>query len=310
MNDIPVIDFNNFLNGDSQQQQKVSAELLEAIQKYGFVYLKNFGISNDQIENMFNLSKRFFESSIETKLTAKKNHETFCGYSQTEEEKLSNERPGDLKESFMIKQNGTPWPNAEPHLKDFKSTMLEFHESCFKLAHDIIKSLLLGLNVNQSIFDQAFNGECTVLRLLHYPPVLNEIQPNQLRCGEHTDYGSISFLFQDDVGGLEIKTKENKWLAVPAMEDTILVNIGDCIELWTNGFLKATPHRVVNPNRDRQHLSRYSTAFFFDPDLGVGLKSLQEFSGLNYVPKYTSKTYGEHVFNKFNDSYGDFKRKI
>ncbi len=180
MNNIPIIDFGQYLNEEESKKLQVSKELLDAIQTYGFVYLKNFGISNDLIKKMFELSKAFFKLPDEIKQTAAKSHETFCGWSKIEEEKLAADRPGDLKESFMIKQFGTPWPIT---LSDFKQTMLDFHAQCYSLAFNIFKSIMLGLNVNPNLFETSFNGECTVLRLIHYPAFkFKKITDNQLRC--------------------------------------------------------------------------------------------------------------------------------
>jgi len=86
--------------------------------------------------------------------------------------------------------------------------------------------------------------------------------PNQLRCAEHSDYGACTLLFQDEVGGLEIKTKQSQWLSAPYVPDTIVINIGDCMEMWTNGYLTSTPHRVINPVGEHKNLSRYYTIDF------------------------------------------------
>ena len=201
MNKIPIIDFMSYLNGDFDEKLKVSKEILAAIKTYGFVYLKNYGISKSVIENMFNLSKEFFKLPIDVKQLVKKSPVTFCGYDQIEVEKLSTERPGDLKESYMIKQDGTPWPTTDTNsnLINFKETILDFHKKCYELGFDIFRSIMLGLGIDPCLFDDKFSGECTTLRLLHYPPLPEQIHSNQIRCGEHTDYGGVSFLFQDSV---------------------------------------------------------------------------------------------------------------
>ena len=174
------------------------------------------------------------------------------------------------------------------------------------------KMLLKGLGLEENIFDQNFNGECTVLRLIHYPPTLKPILPNQLRCGEHSDYGALTILFQDPAGGLEIKTRQDEWLPAPYIPNTVIINIGDCMEMWTNGFLKSTPHRVVNPQIEKMGMPRYSTAFFFDPNLDCELKCFKKFEEVNDT-KFTSKTYRNHVFKIFDETYPEsnhFKEKI
>lgn len=315
---IPVIDFQNFLTGDDTQKLTVAKQFTEACRTFGFAYLKNYGIKPAKVDHMFQNSKNFFDCDLEIKKSAPKDHVTFTGYDELETEKLSADRPGDLKESFMIKQVGTPWPKSD--METFKKEMLEFHSECYSVADKFVKALLLGLDIDESTFHPKFGGECTVLRLLHYPPTLRPILANQLRCAEHTDYGAVTLLFQDPVGGLEIKTSDNdEWLPAAYMPDTVIVNIGNCMEMWTNGYLRSTPHRVVNPSGEQMSLSRYSSAFFFDPDFECELKSLDKFKGLKNELKslmgdLRAKNYKEYVTKVFDATYPnsghDFESKM
>jgi isopenicillin N synthase-like dioxygenase len=183
-NAIPIVDFEGYLNGDTNVKLRVSKELIHAMQSCGFVYLKNFGIKNEEVAEIFKLSKDFFQLPNQLKASVKKSHETFCGYDQIELEKLSEDRTADYKESYMVKQNGTPWPLfGENNL--FKEKMLAFHKKCFNLGFSIFTSILSGLEVDPILFDNQFSkGECTILRLLHYPPLPESAPLNQLWCGE------------------------------------------------------------------------------------------------------------------------------
>ena len=128
---------------------------------------------------------------------------------------------------------------------------------------------------------------------------------------KHTDYGAITILFQNSVGGLEIQNQNKSWIPAPIIEDTVLVNIGDCMEMWTSGYLKATPHRVVSSNEeDKKSLARYSIVFFFQPDLSCKLTPFQKFQDLIYEKKHLSKIYGEHANNKYNYSYSGFNEQV
>jgi isopenicillin N synthase-like dioxygenase len=265
--EISIVDFEGYLNGDEATKTHVAKQLLAALKSCGFVYLENFGITPTEVEQMFAMSKKFFDSSFDLKQSVKKSHTSFCGYDKLEFEKLSKDRPADYKESYMIKQTETPWPQLSDSAdQQFKQTMLSFHKKCLNLSLSILHAILLSLDIaDPTLFDDKFKSEQnTILRLLHYPPMPQPRPDNQLRCAEHTDYGAVSFLFQDSVGGLEIKTLQNKWLPAPPIQNTILVNLGDCIEMWTHGFLRASPHRVVNTDLiEKKRLARYSTAFFF-----------------------------------------------
>ena len=275
MKEIPIIDFGEFLNEPDEHRKKIASKnLINAFKTYGFVYLKNFNISQDLISQLFAYNKQFFDKPIEYKNSVKKSFETFCGYDAFLDEKLSESSKGDLKESFMFNENGTPWPHD---WKDFKEFSLLFHSKCKQLAFKILESIANGLDLDRNVFKSKYtNSECTVMRLLHYPPIPEQIAEKQVRCGEHSDYGSVSILFQDSVGGLEIKTRDDEWIPAPFIENTVLINVGQAMETWTNGCLTATPHRVVNPVDERMFKSRYSNAFFCDPDLDTQIICIDE----------------------------------
>ncbi len=301
MDCIPIVDFNDFLHGTIDDRERVSKELIEVVKKFGFVYLRNYGIQKDLVSKLFIMMKEFFDQSIEKKLAVKKSHETFCGYDALLEEKLTNQRPADLKESYMIKQKGTPWPNE---WQEFKEFMQMFHTRCYSLAIEILRSFAIGLDLDEGLFDTKFNnGDCALLRILHYPPLPEYIEEKQIRAGEHTDYGALTILFQDSVGGLEVQTTNGKWIPAPYYEDTVLINVGDVMEMWTNGLLKSTLHRVVNPPDERKLKPRYSTAFFCDPDLDAEINCIENFISLNKPLKYPSKLYKDHILGKYRATY-------
>lgn len=304
MDTIPIVDFSGFLNGTCEDKEKVSKELIQVVKKFGFVYLTNYGISNDLTNKLFVFIKEFFDQPIDKKLSVKRSLETFCGFSALFDEKLTNDRPSDLKESYMLKQFGTPWPNDWPEFKEF---MEMFHAKCYSLAIEILRSFEIGLNVEKNIFINKFsNAECTVLRLLHYPPLPDHVEDKQIRAGEHTDYGGVSILFQDPTGGLEVKTNDNKWIPAPFYENTVLINVGDAMEMWTNGSLKSTFHRVVNPTDEKKHKSRYSAAFFCDPDLDTEIRCIEDFVSAERPAKYSPILYKNHIMSKFKTTYPKF----
>ncbi len=302
--EIPVIDFELFLKGTTEERKTVSDELIAHVKEYGFVYLKNYGISNELVQEMFKMSKEFFEKPADYKKSVKKSHETFCGYDRLGEESLSTDRPGDLKESYMIKRCGTPWPSDWPQFKDF---ILSFHRQVYELGLEVLRSFSIGLDLKENLFDNKFNnGEVTLLRLLHYPPLLDLIKEKQIRCGEHTDYGALTLLFQDNKRGLQVKHRNGEWIQAPYIPDTILINVGDVMEMWTNGTLISTEHRVVNPEDNHKEVSRYSIAFFFDPDLQTEIKALDKFISESNPPKYATKTFKDHLFGKYSATYSKF----
>ena len=136
--------------------------------------------------------------------------------------------------------------------------MLAYFDACSALAHSIHRAFARDLGLPLDFFVDKLDRPMATLRLLHYPAT----PPGEIGAGEHTDYGNITLLATDDVGGLEVRTRSGDWIVAPPMPGAFVVNIGDCLMRWTNDVYVSTPHRVVN----RSGRERYSIAFFFDPN--------------------------------------------
>ena len=184
--EIAIVDFKDFLNGTNRLN--VSVKLIDTIKKHGFVYLRNYGISKDLIEKLFQYNKEFFDKPLEYKQTLKRSFpKTLCGYDALFEEKSNSDKLGDLKEAFIMKRNDAIWPTD---WNDFKEFMLMFHQKCYLLSLEILRSFATGLKLDPVEFESKFkNADCAFLRIIHYPPMSENIPINQMRAGEHTDYG-------------------------------------------------------------------------------------------------------------------------
>jgi isopenicillin N synthase-like dioxygenase len=263
---IPKISFGSFRSGTPAEQQQIAEQIYQACCNVGFLYLVDHGLSKSLIARVFEQSKLFFGRPLDVKQRYEwTNARDNRGYIGIGTEQLEVNRPADWKEAFSIRQEansqGTPnrWVDEQP---EFRQTMLEFYEVCSQLAGDVLRAFALSLKLPESFFAEK-HGQNYTLRLLHYPPALN-MQPEQIRAGAHSDYGSITLLLQDDTGGLEILGADGQWLAAPCFSDAVLVNIGDLMQRWTNHTFRSTLHRVVTPNA--AFSSRYSVAFFCHPN--------------------------------------------
>ena len=118
------------------------------------------------------------------------------------------------------------------------------------------------LGLEPDFFADKFDAPMATLRLLHYPPHPEGAEAGQIGAGTHTDYGNVTILLPDDVGGLEVRRRDGTWISAPTVPGAYVCNIGDCLMRWTNDTYVSTPHRVVN----RGGRERYSVAFFFDPN--------------------------------------------
>ncbi|MEJ0038358.1 MAG: 2OG-Fe(II) oxygenase family protein [Gammaproteobacteria bacterium] len=168
----------------------------------------------------------------------------------------------DLKESFTMR-NARAWAARVDRWPDeeFRDMALELYDVGFAAAGRILGILAGCLDLPSHFFAERHLGENVTLRFLHYPANLPSRSNDQLGAGAHTDYGSITLLFQDDVGGLELQNAEGSWQSAPPVVDAAVINTGDLMERWTNGRYRSTVHRVrpIAGTRDR-----YSIALFID----------------------------------------------
>ena len=271
--------------------------LLRALEDSGFLYLTNSPISSSLLSRVFDLSAKFFERSHEKKdalawTTPKANR----GYTSIGREKVSlrlskaevaEERGGegeDQKESFEIgrdDEEGHPnqWPEGDP---EFKQVMLDFFDRCKQLHAIVMKGIGLALKLDPGFFaDYVKKGDNT-LRLLHYPAVSSRVfAGGRVRAGLHSDYGSITLLFQDSRGGLQVERRDGSFVDVTPMEGTIVMNAGDLLSRWSNGLIRSTRHRVVEPplktsggEKEAMYPPRYSIAYFCNPDFDRTIDAL------------------------------------
>lgn len=313
---IPIIDFTPFISNDEAGQQAVAQEIYWACHQTGFLYLKNHGIPQAQIQQMFEQSQQLFGLPPEAKQRLAWSDEfSNRGYVGVERERLDPNQPGDLKEAFNIGREGPDATSADPNnaaltqnqwpaeLPEFRPTALAFFDACTAAADRVFHAFALALNLPASfIADRHLNQEHT-LRLLHYPPMQVQPKPGQIRAGAHSDYGSITLLFQDEVGGLEVKTASGDWIDAPSIPDTILVNTGDLTQRWSNRVFCSTQHRVGLPKRDRATRSRYSIAFFCQPDHEAEIACLETCQGPENPPLYPPIKAGEYLISLLQATY-------
>jgi isopenicillin N synthase-like dioxygenase len=158
-----------------------------------------------------------------------------------------------------------------------------------RLGQSMLPLYDLALGLPPGYFRQRFEGAHINLRLSHYPPNLTP-EDNQFGIAPHTDSGFMTFLPQSEVPGLEIRTMTGKWIAVPPMPGTYLVNTGDILHQWTNGRFRSTPHRAIN----RSKVDRYAIPFFYDPNTDVMIECLPGCASANNPPRYPPRRFADY----------------
>ncbi|KIX08281.1 uncharacterized protein Z518_02937 [Rhinocladiella mackenziei CBS 650.93] len=316
---MPLIDFGAFLHGDPTVRKATADQILNAFKTSGFLYLQNHGIPEDQVLLAFSESARFFaRPQAQKDVLGWTTPDANRGYVAWGREKVTQSNDPDeiaklrasnpdLKESMEIGREGIEGkPNQWPaHLDSegaaFTRDMQKFFLTLKDLHVNVMRAIALGMGLEESFFDPYTDGGDNTLRLLHYPAVKKSIfkeNPSQVRAGEHSDYGSITLLFQDDVGGLEVKSPQGTWVRATPIPGSIVVNAGDLLMRWSNDQIKSTKHRVIQPppkdngtDDDTEAMipARYSIAYFCNPNFdrfiealpGTWEKSGKKYEGIN-----------------------------
>lgn len=273
MTAIPVIDV-SALSPGSDGFRAVARAIGKACRETGFFYVAGHGVPLALMARTFAASVAFFGEPEAAKREALLTSSGNRGYVPMKGEALDPDKPADLKEAFNI---GLDLPADDPELlagrmfrahnrwpatPDFRATMLAYFDACHRLGMNLHRAFAADLGLDEDFFDDKLDRPMAVLRLLHYPPAPARAEQGQLGAGEHTDYGCVTLLATDGVGGLEVRTRDGQWIAAPHMPGTFICNIGDCLMRWTNDIYVSTPHRVVSP----AGRERYSVAFFLDPN--------------------------------------------
>ena len=260
---IPVIDFNS---------ETVLDEIREAYTTVGFAVFTNTLNKQDQqtMKNWFDYMKQFFELDLDIKKKYSYQAENNLGYSVMGAENVDPTAPKDMKESFNYNDTRMPeelWPEEV----DLRTTGLETIRIADDLTLRILTKFDTILDSGTTLVD-AHQNPYNTTRVIHYPAYTGPLEDKQMRIGEHSDYGTITLLWQiNDVPGLQVQDLGGVWHPVPYAENGVVVNIGDLLQRWTNDYFVSTKHRVVNSHI---HIPRYSMPHFVDPTPGTIVKNL------------------------------------
>ena len=285
---IPVIDF---------ESETVLEEIREAYTTVGFAVFTNTLSTYDNVVMgiWFEDMKKFFQLPLDKKKKYAYQPETNLGYSIMGAENVDPDAPSDMKESFNYnntRMDESLWPSE---IEEFNTMALESIRIADNLTLRILEKFDTILGCGTTLVD-AHKEPYNTTRIIHYPAYTGELERDQMRIGEHSDYGTITLLWQiNDVPGLEVQDLNGKWHPVPYAKDGVVVNIGDLLQRWTNDYFKSTKHRVVNSHI---HIPRYSMPHFVDPAPGTMVKCL-----LDEEPKYDPIESKEYLMWRLAQSY-------
>jgi isopenicillin N synthase-like dioxygenase len=324
-----LVDFSLFLNGTPAQRTAAAQSILHGFQNAGFIYLTNHSIPLQTVSHTFSASASFFARPQAQKdvlgWTTPEANRGYVAHGRekvsvlTSKEDVAKEKAAapDLKESFEIGREGAEglpnnWPDAkgDEEARKFKETMLQFHDLCKGLHIEVMRAIAVGMGLDEGYFDSYTDLGDNTLRLLHYPPAPKAVFKSnklQVRAGEHTDYGSITLLFQDERGGLQVKTPNGTFIDATPIPGTVVVNAGDLLARWSNDTIKSTLHRVVEPPAPEEgdiHPARYSMAYFCNPNFDKTIEAIDgTWGGDKGEKKYKPINSGDYLVMRLAATY-------
>ncbi|MBM7417013.1 MULTISPECIES: isopenicillin N synthase family oxygenase [Nocardiaceae] len=302
---VPVIDISGLRSIDSEERAQVVDALRTAARDVGFFYIGGTGLDRTLFEDLLDMSKRFFALPTDEKMRyyigLSKNHR---GYVPTGEEGFDNGAAPDLKEAFdtalevpaddpdHLGGNPLLGPNVWPEIDGFAEVVSSYYRAIDRLGRELLSAFAIGLGQDPDTFSRHATKPVSQLRMIHYWPDDNAV--DAVGIGAHTDMECFTLL-KPTAPGLEVMNGAGEWIDVPPIPDTLVVNIGDMLELWTNGQFVATTHRVRKVTDER-----YSFPFFFALDYDTVVEPLPEFADGGNHEKVV---FGDHLYSMTMQSF-------
>jgi isopenicillin N synthase-like dioxygenase len=311
---LPIIDISGLSSSKLADRKAVAAELRAACLDKGFFYITNHGVSERLIDDVFNEAAAFFALPVEEKAAVDKaKSKANRGYEPLWGQTLEAGAPPDLKEGYYIGPEHRPddprvlagmfnhgpnqWPAQRPN---FQPVMEAYRDVMIALAGRMMRGLALSLDVAEDYFAHYCIDANSLVRLLHYPPQPANAKPGQKGAGAHSDFGGITLLRQDNVGGLQVWDQASDgWIHADPVSGTYVVNLGDMIARWTNDRYRSTVHRVVNTSGKQ----RYSVPFFYTGNYAHKVECIPTCLASGEKPKYPPTTVEAHMREMYRRTY-------
>lgn len=261
-----------------QPLDSIAGELGRSFAEYGFAVIRDHGIPQELIDRAEALSKEFFALPTEAKMAYRiEGGGGARGYTPFGVEKAKDAEIFDLKEFWHVGRNLPEGhelrqympPNIWPsEVEGFRETFSELYSAFEKAGARVLEAIALDLGLDRQFFAPTVKDGDSVMRLLHYPPPPEDAPEGAIRAAAHGDINTITLLLGAEEAGLELLTLQGEWKAVDVPKGALVINVGDMLDRLTNGRLRSTTHRVVNPLGDAARRARYSMPFFlhFRPD--------------------------------------------
>ena len=310
---VPIVDIGGLRSPDRAQREQVAAEIGKAARDIGFFYVGGTGIDDELFDRMLTSTKEFFALPLDEKMRSyiglSKCHR---GYVPVGEEGLAIGMP-EMKEAFdtaldlpaddpdYLAGNPMLGPNVWPDLPGFADVVTAYYNAVLDVGDRLLWAFAVALGEDPDTFSQHATKTPSQLRLIHYPH--NPDVTDGEGIGAHTDYECFTLL-KPTAPGLEVMNGAGEWIDVPPVPGTFVVNIGDMLELWTNGEFVATSHRVRRVAEER-----YSFPLFFNVDYHTEVKPLPQFASRGGNSRPTLRA-GEHLFAQTAQTFAYLRNRV
>jgi isopenicillin N synthase-like dioxygenase len=306
--EIPSVDLAEFLSEDAALKRKFVNEIGDAFTKIGFVAVKNHGLSEDLRLKLYDAIQKFFFQ--EEYLKQQYEFPELAGqrgYVGKNKETAKGFKKPDLKEFYHVGQLNpregmakNVFPQEIPDFETYTKETYQIFENTGKI---LLQAIALYLDLPENYFeDKVYQGD-SILRALHYFPIENPelLEEGAVRAAAHGDINLITLLMGASAEGLQVLRSDGKWIAVTALPEQIIINVGDMLDRLTNHKLKSTIHRVVNPPVEKMRTSRFSIPFFMHPRAEMDLTCLDSCVDINNPKLYTDMTAGEFLDERLRE---------
>ena len=313
--EIPFLDISAIPSGE-EARNTLAADLDRMLREVGFLYIRGHSVPEASIAALRRQSQAFHALPLDEKLKLKLDR-NFRGYipintSTVKTSSVATVTKPNQSESLMLMhevaatdaralageplQGPNQWPDPAL-LPDFRRVAEAYVGQMTALGRVMLDLIARALGVDHAVLARHFVRPTTFLRLLHYPP--QPAEEGLFGSAPHTDYGFITLLAQDDVGGLEVRNMAGDWIAAPPIPNTFVMNVGDILSRWSNGRFASTPHRVIN----RSGRERYSQPFFFDPDMASEITPFAACVPPGEAPRFEPVLWRDYLMERIDKNY-------
>lgn len=305
---IPSVDLQRFLSNNDTDKENFVQEIGNAFSTIGFVALKGHFLEKELMDEIYVEIKKFFDLPDAVKASYEiANAGGQRGYTSFGKESAKGFETADLKEFWHFGQYVNDCnelseilqkvliPNIiVEELPNFNVVGKKVYQQLEKTAQYVLRALALYLNLDENYFDEFIVNGNSILRAIHYPPILNE--PKQaLRAAPHGDINLITLLMGAQGKGLQVKTLDGQWVDAIAEPDELMINVGDMLSRLTNNRLKSTIHQVINPPKELWNTSRYSIPFFMHPVPTMDISCLTSCVNHQHPKQFEDTTAGAYL---------------